>query len=316
MNIWHRLQRLPMYLLSFPERLVRTAAALGGGLVHETASVLLPLRLRHTKLYQATVDRLLRIVTELVGDVQGVFPEADMTAEQLLARKTAGNVVETASFLAVGWSPVWLLAAASDLLNGTRAYLRVLVIQLQKHDLLPTDVVITSFEELLNALEQTSGTLADAIDVPPLNVADLRLSWNTLRKHAGDIPDTDRLATIFIGLQLAAQREDRSLLEMSAVLALGAVRAGLELGNTHIFDYYRSALQTILDEGLLIYLQRVIRPYRQRAVDHLSGRSSTLTEKMLRNLITHKSSPDPDKPPSDNEQQDDGRAPPEDTQAR
>ena len=39
---------------------------------------------------------------------------------ELLVRKTAGNVVELSSFLAVGWSPLWLLAGASDLVGGTK----------------------------------------------------------------------------------------------------------------------------------------------------------------------------------------------------
>ena len=43
-----------------------------------------------------------------------------------------GNAVELAGFLAFGWSPVWLLAAASDVTNGTRVYLRALVEELER----------------------------------------------------------------------------------------------------------------------------------------------------------------------------------------
>src|SRR3712207_9349915 len=70
------------------------------------------------------VGRLLRISIELVGGVDGVYPGQEMPARELLVRKTAGNAVELSSLLAVGWSPLWLLAGASDLVGGTKAYLR------------------------------------------------------------------------------------------------------------------------------------------------------------------------------------------------
>ena len=63
-------------------------------MVYETSNVLLPVSLRKTKFYQATVDRLLRIVIELVGDVHGVYADQTTSVEELMTRKTAGNVVE------------------------------------------------------------------------------------------------------------------------------------------------------------------------------------------------------------------------------
>jgi hypothetical protein len=98
------------YLASLPERTARARAALTGGLVYETTKVILPLSVRRSELYQALVGRLLRIMIELVGGVEGVYPAQEMPARELLVRKTVGNVVELSSFVAVGWSPVWLLA--------------------------------------------------------------------------------------------------------------------------------------------------------------------------------------------------------------
>jgi hypothetical protein len=97
------------YLASLPERTARAGAALAGGFVYEASEVVLPDAVRRSKLYQAIVGRLLRIMIELVGGVEGVLSTEEMPARELLVRKTAGNVVEISSFLAVGWSPVWLL---------------------------------------------------------------------------------------------------------------------------------------------------------------------------------------------------------------
>src|SRR3712207_2370311 len=96
------------YLASLPERTARAGAALTGGLVYEASEVMLPLAVRRSSLYQAMVGRLLRIMIEMAGDVEGIYPAREMPVRELLVRKMAGNVVELSSFVAVGWSPVWL----------------------------------------------------------------------------------------------------------------------------------------------------------------------------------------------------------------
>jgi hypothetical protein len=290
-NIKTRAQtvRSRSYLASLPERTARAGAALAGGLVYEASEVVLPDAVRRSKLYQAIVGRLLRIMIELVGGVEGVYPTEEMPARELLVRKTAGNAVELASFLAVGWSPVWLLAGASDLVGGSKAYLRALVAELRDAGVLAADAEVASFEELLGALEGTSGVLADTVDVPPLNVTSVRTSWQELRRQAEDLPDAAGLEKIFAELQLAARREDRSMLEISSVVALGAVHAGVRLGNVHIFDYYRRALRTIVEEGLLSFLRRTSIPYLTRAGSHFDPRSSTYSERLLRRWANRRS---------------------------
>jgi len=185
------------YLASLPERTARAGAALMGGLVYEASEVLLPLAVRRSRLYQAIVGRLLRITIELVGGVEGVYPTEEMRVRELLVRKTAGNAIELSSFLAVGWSPVWLLAGASDLIGGTKVYLRVLATELRDTGVLSAEEDVASFEELLSALEGTSGVLADTVDVPPLNVSSVRTSWQELRRQVADLPDADGLEKIF-----------------------------------------------------------------------------------------------------------------------
>jgi hypothetical protein len=277
------------YLASLPERTARAGAALTGGLVYETGEVLLPLAVRRSRLYQAIVGRLLRITIELVGGVEGVYPTEEMRVRELLVRKTAGNAIELSSFLAVGWSPVWLLAGASDLIGGTKVYLRVLATELRDTGVLSAEEDVASFEELLTALEGTSGVLADTVDVPPLNIASVRTSWEELRRQVADLPDADGLEKIFSDLQLAAQQEDRSTLEISSMVALGAVHAGVRLGDVHIFDYYRSALRTIAGEGLVAFLHRTSTPYLTRARSHFDPDSSTYSERLLRRWAERRS---------------------------
>jgi hypothetical protein len=224
-----------------------------------------------------------------VGGVEGVYPSQEMPVRELLVRKSAGNAVELGSFLAIGWSPVWLLAGASDLVGGTKVYLRALVTELRDAGVLAEDADVASFEELLTALEDTSGLLADTVDVPPLNIPSVRTSWQELQRQATDLPDAATLEKIFAELHLAARQEDHSILEISSMVALGAVRTGVKLGSVHIFDYYRGALRTIVEEGLPSFLRRTSTPYLTRAGSHFDPRSSTYSERLLRRWADRRS---------------------------
>jgi len=139
-------QRIPRYVISLPERMVRASVAILGGVVYETSNVALPRALRESKLYQVTIDRLLRILIEWVGDVRDVYQDEETPVQELAARKFTGNVLEVASIIAVGFSPLWVLAAASDVMGGSKAYLRALVDELEAAGHLPQDTDIASYE--------------------------------------------------------------------------------------------------------------------------------------------------------------------------
>jgi hypothetical protein len=269
------------YLLSLPERSARAAAAIVGGTLYETSNVALPLAVRQSKLYQVTLDRLLRIVIEWVGDVRAVYQDEETSVQELAARKFTGNVLEFASIFAVGWSPLWILAAASDVMGGSKAYLRALVGELQASGQLPAGSNVASYEELLSRLEKSSGVLADTIDIPPMSVHEARASLDALRSQAHDLPSAEDLAEIFRALQGTAKDEGRSLSDVSAAVGLAAAKAGIELGNTHIFDFYRASFRTIQQEGLLRFLRRTASPYLSRAGKHFLPGGTTYTERFL-----------------------------------
>jgi hypothetical protein len=275
-------RRIPRYIISLPERTARAAIALVGGAVYETSNVALPRALRESKLYQVTIDRLLRILIEWVGDVHDVYRDEETPVRELAARKFTGNVLEVASIFAVGFSPLWLLAAASDVMGGSKAYLRALVAELEAAGHLPPDTDVASYEDLLSRLETGSAVLADAIDVPPMSLQEARASFDALRRQASDLPPAEELATLFREIQATAQREGRSLTDVSAALALAGAKAGIEMGNVHIFDFYRDALGAIREEGLLRYLRRVATPYLSRAGSHFNPDEKTYTDRFLR----------------------------------
>lgn len=241
----------------------------------------LPAFVRRSKLYDATVARMLRLAIELIGGVEGIYRAEAIPAGDLLARKAAGNAVELASILAVGWSPLWLLAAAADLTGGSRVYLRALEAELKSAGLIPAHTDVSSVEELLTRVEATSGVLADTIDIPSVRPADLRASWDVLRRQVTDLPTASALSTLGVDLQRVAHERGCSVAELAGALGLGAARAGARLGTVYIVDYYRQALQTIADEGLPAFLVRTGLPYFRRVGRHLDPASPTHTEHLL-----------------------------------
>lgn len=68
------------------------------------------------------------------------------------------------------------------------------------------------------------------------------------------------------------------MLSVSSLIALGAARAGVQVGQTHVFDYYQDALRTINQEGLPVYAKRVSRPYLTAAKSHFNPHRITYTE--------------------------------------
>jgi hypothetical protein len=273
------------FLASLPERLVRTVAAAAGGAVHETAQLVLPRFVRESRLYEATAKNLLRVTIELVGGVERTAPDdVEPDAARLAARKATGNAVELGSIAAFGFSPLWLLAAASDVTHGTRVYLDAFVGELRRVGVVDDAAEYRAVDDLLAALEGTTGTTARLIDVPPLEVEALRRSLADLRVDATGLPSATELAALYDGLRRVAARERRSLLEVSVGMGLAFFNAARHVGRQHVLDPYTEDLRPVRDEGFGAYAIRVSTPYAQAVARHFDPRRGTLTERVLDRL--------------------------------
>jgi hypothetical protein len=269
------------FLLSLPERLVRALVGTLGGAVHETAEVVLPRFARRSRLYEATAKNLLRIAIELVGDVEREKPTGQPDAGELVKRKTAGNVVELGSIAAFGFSPLWLLAAASDVSRGSRVYLESLVTELKRAGVLAEGAELGTVDDLLAALEGASGTTARLVDLPPLELAELRTSVAELRSSAGELPSPPELAALYEGLKRTAARERRPLLEVSSGIGLAFLLSARQVGREHVVVPYREDWQPLRREGFAAYARRTAEPYRTALTGHFDPKRRTWTDRAL-----------------------------------
>ena len=274
------------FLVSLPERLARAVAATFGGAVTEAAQLVLPRFVRRSRFYEATAKNMLRIAVELVGGVddgrrvEGPAPGAG----ELAVRKTAGNVVELGSIAAFGFSPLWLLAAAADVLRGSRVYLDTLVDELKRAGVLAPEAELASLDDLLGALEGTSGGAARLIDLPPLELAELRASLDELREDATGLPAPAELSRVYEGLRRAAAQEGRSVLEVSSGMGLAFLLSAKRVGREHLVAPYREDWKPLRSEGFGAYARRVSGPYAAAATGHFDPVRTSLTERGLHRL--------------------------------
>jgi hypothetical protein len=271
------------YALTFPERLMRAAFAGAGGAVHETAQLLLPRLVRRSRIYEVTAKNALRIAIELVGGVEREAPlgeEVAPAAGRIATQKLAGNVVELGSVAAFGFSPLWLLAGAADILNGTRVYLRALESELVAAGALGVGTRFDTVDQLIAAIEGTAGGTATLIDLPPLELSELRRSLEELRADASSLPTPGQLAALFEGLVRTAHAEQRSLLEVSSGVGLAFLTSARNVGRIHLLTPYREDWAPLNREGFGAYATRVSRPYREALTGHFDPHRVTVTERL------------------------------------
>ena len=263
---------------------MRSVAAVLGGAVHETAQVVLPRLVRRSRFYEATAKNVLRITIELVGGVAHSADADEPSVGRLAVRKGAGNVVELGSIAAFGFSPLWLLAAASDIARGSRVYLTALVDELKDGGVLARDAEIASVDQLLGVLERGAGKSAALIDVPPLELSELRASISELAAERKELPGPEELQSLYDGLVRQARLEERSLLAVSSGVGLAFLNSAQHVGREHVWVPYREDWQPLREEGFAAYARRVAMPYRDAVEAHFDAAAPTYTERLLDRL--------------------------------
>lgn len=295
------------YLLSFPERLVRSALGLGAGVAREVSEVALPDGIRRSQLYQNLVDATLRFLIEQVGGVEGVYNAEGTLPDNFLARRTAGNAVEVLGIVAFRASPVWILAALADLCGMGRRLIPEISDALKAQGLLEQDAQFATVDQMLDGLERTSSRLAATINTPPLDVAGLRKEWEGLREEArglpaASLPSPDTISNMWAQLKAESARQDRSVFETSSVMAVSAARAvpggvrwlsaSARVGAARtghvlaaaLLDHYRQTLSEIQQVGYLTYAGRQFRPYVRAAASQFSPKRRTITQQLLEKI--------------------------------
>jgi hypothetical protein len=293
------------YILSLPERAIRSLGALSGGLLREIGEVALPAAIRRTILYRTMVGVTLRFLIEQVGEVEGIYPSESRLAENFILQRTASHGIELLGILAFRASPVWVLAALADLTGGGHKLMQEIAEALKEEELLEVDARFETMDQVLGGLEKTSAHLALTLNMPPMNVAALRLEWETLKTEIKSIPPDripalDRLERTWEALRASAQTQNRTVFAVSSLMAIStlshvpanllwlskatrsAARRTSGIVGGAILDHYSTALDDISRTGFLGYWKREFRPYLRTAAAQFAPEHGSLTEQLCR----------------------------------
>jgi hypothetical protein len=271
---------------------------------------MLPSSFRRTKLYRSLVDVTLRFVAEQLGQARARDLAPDLPSDFAL-RRSAGNGIEMVGILLFRFSPVWLLAALSDLSSTGRVLIREISTSLQEKGLLERNVDFATIDEILNGLEKTSGRLADNLNMPPFEIGILRQEWQMLKREAGglapkQIPSKEELMRSWHELKEEASRQNCSVFELSSLMALSAFahlpararwfsqcattaagKTGTLFASTLLANYM-ATLKGIREAGYLHYWARQLKPYVSAAAHNFSPYQSSYTERLLQWCIAKK----------------------------
>lgn len=290
-----------LYSLSVPERTLRVTAGLAGGVVRESANLLVPQAFRSSKSYTILVQQSLDFMTDdMAGVKRPLAPGEEPKVENYVAKKTVGSFVEMASLATLHVSPILLLAVVSDVAYGSQTYLKELAEELKQEGVIAQDSTIDRASDLLDAIRETSSMGATVFDTPPLSVEGLKAAIEQTTQSIGKMDPTQVLPAgeidrLWREMHEVAQQENVSMLEVSGAMtlhalgriakvgqgALSTVRCAGSLVDRHVIDHYRVALGDLHTRGYYQTLAESSRPYIAAVWDNFSTDRSTITEDLL-----------------------------------
>ena len=298
------------FLVSLPERVVRSLSALSGGLLREIGRVVLPARIRSTALYRTMVEVTVRFLIQEIGQVEGIYPSEGRLAQDFLLRRGASHGIELLGLLTLHVSPIWVLAVLADASGAGQSLICEITETLKREGLLQASARFETVDQLLTGLEKTSSHLAETLNAPPLDVKSLRQEWMRLKQEVPKIPPRNlptpaHLQKMWEELVESAARENRSVFAVSSLIALSVVAklpsdllwlsraAGLagkrasEMLGEALLTHYRETLQEIASAGFLEYWKREFRPYLRAAAAQFAKAKESSTERLLKRSASH-----------------------------
>lgn len=296
-----------MYGLSLPERAVRSSAAMIGGVINESATLLVPQAFRDSTTYRKFVQSMMDMVNEDVGGVKKKTAEGSEDAEgsssrveNYVAKKTVGTFLDLAGMATLHLSPITLLAITSDIAYGSTTYLKELSDELKKEGVIAEDSTIGNTAELLEAVAKASAETTDQLDTPPLSVEGLRDTIQQTRERLAEIDPTQilpqsEIKQMWDDMQSLADREHVNLFEISSAMtmyslnqvttatkgALTTVRVTGNLLDQHIFDHYWQGAAKIGREGIYTVAAESGQPYLDALWYNFSTDRPTVTEDII-----------------------------------
>ena len=302
-NLDKNTQKQLGYLLSLPERSIRSLATMTGGTTLLLTDILLPQVAKDSIIYNALVGDFQRFMVhslaqmEYLGLERGAFREINGDYPY---RKVAGTAIEAVGLLSVQFSPLWVFAIVGDAATGSRVYLNRLVAQLKENGVIAENTTITSIESLFIAMQDASKSSVTLIDTPPLTRAELGkittdLTTNYGRMFKGTTNLVGKIDTLWVQIETVAEEQNVPATQVEGVMTLDLVNWGKkgvgtvtavgqttgDLFGTHILESYNNTLNRITKVGFPTYIGNHMEPFLNTAINHFDPQTRSWTETTL-----------------------------------
>lgn len=289
------------YVLSLPERAIRGGSGLLGGVLRESASLLVPQSFQSSRTYTVMVRQMLDFLVHDVGRVAAdSTPSSTAEVDNYVARKAVGNFIDMASLATLHVSPLMLLAVVSDVAYGSQTYLKELAAELKKQGVIAEDSSIDHVNDLLAAVSAASGKTGEVFNTPPLSVEALQQSIEETRAaistaRPGQLLPQAEVRRMWEEMRAISEREHVGLLAVSGAATLHALNGVATIGrgalsgvkvagsllDRHVLDHYQQALADIRQRGFYQSLAESSKPYVAAVWDNFHSDRSTLTQDVL-----------------------------------
>ena len=295
------LGRALLYGISLPERALRSTVGLAAGTVSGTAAFLVPQCFQSSKTYEIVVKNSLRLLSEDIGGVERQKGENDEPLmEDYIARKTVGNFVDLAGLATLHLSPLWLLAIVSDVAYSSKTFVLELAQELEREGLIDDASTVHHVDDILDAVQKSTGSAATMFDTPPLNVDELKKSLKETKETLSKadvstlLPESE-LKGYWAEMKALSNQEDVSLLGLSGAMTLHTIRRVGSVGqgtltgvrvaggllNKHILGHYSEAISEYHERGFYTALREDSQPYIHAVWNNFSPERGTWTEEIV-----------------------------------
>lgn len=220
-----------------------------------------------------------------------------------IAKKAVGNFVDLAGLATLHVSPLWVMAIVSDVCYGSKSFVLELAGELQKQGVIDDTSTIHHVEDILDAVQKGTGTIASTFDVPPFSIAELK---GTIAQTTGALSEADvrrllpeaELRSMWNEMRQVANQENVSLLGVSGAIAMQTLNRVTTVGqgaiigvqvaggilNRNVIQHYLDSLSRIQERGFYPTVRDSYGPYVDAVWSNFSKGRSTWTESLLEQL--------------------------------
>lgn len=289
-----------LYVLSVPERTIKSVVSVGTGVSSLLTNLLLPSAVKDSATYRVTFGMLQQFLIEKVAQVEETEKKVKLK-DHYVIRKTAGSIIEGVGLISIRFSPVWMLAILSDVSGGSRIYIHRLIDDLKKNQLIDTNVNYDNIYDLLEGINKSSSIGVNAMDLPPISAEEFNQFKDTLitqfksnnaasKKMFGD------LENVYKKMKDVGHKERMSLQKLNGGLTLDLMKnttkkgfditkvtakTSLDMINETVIKSYLDSLDTVNKIGKRKYLIEHMAPFMKQFRNHYNKDIKTITEKIF-----------------------------------